>query len=138
MFGGVFGDKLLERKVNNKTFFFPIGKGSINRWKEIETVGSAPEGRFYHGQHYYERGNYIVVFGGRRFPNPAAGVRCDSEFVNEIALLRVDTLTWYKAHFKKELFALKCFPELFSFSSELIDDRIIVFGGMFKTRSYSK
>ena len=138
MFGGVFGENLLERKLNNKTFFFPIGKDALHRWKEIETVGSAPEGRFYHGQHYYERGNYIVVFGGRRLSTPAPDTYYSSEWVNEIALLRLDTLTWHKVHFKKELLSLKCFPHLFNFSSELIDDRIIVFGGMFKTYSQSK
>ena len=49
MFGGVFGDKLGERKMNNKTYFFPIGKGAVHRWKELETTGSPPQARFNHG-----------------------------------------------------------------------------------------
>ena len=50
--------------------FFPIGKGAKHRWKELETKGAAPEGRFHHGMNYYERGNYVIIYGGRRIANP--------------------------------------------------------------------
>ena len=49
MFGGVFGDQLGKRKINNKTFFFPIGKGAVHRWVELQTGGIPPEGRYNHG-----------------------------------------------------------------------------------------
>ena len=72
----------------------------------------------------------MVIFGGRRFANPEPDVIYESEFVNDVALLRVDSLVWYKVRFKAEYEGLAQFPELFNFSSSIIDDRIIIFGGM--------
>jgi len=72
----------------------------------------------------------VVIFGGRRFANPEPDVFYESEFVNDVALLRVDSLVWYKVRFKHEYGGLAQFPELFNFSSSLIDDRVIIFGGM--------
>jgi len=69
MFGGVYGESLLERKVNDKLMFFPIGEDVQHRWIELQTSGIQPEGRYHHAMYYYPRGNYIVLFGGRKFIN---------------------------------------------------------------------
>ena len=70
MFGGVFGRTASEQKLNNKMMFYPIGQESKHRWKVLETKGVDPEGRFHHGMYYYEKGNYVIIFGGRRFAHP--------------------------------------------------------------------
>lgn len=79
---------------------------------------------------FYDKGNYLVVYGGRRFANSSPDVKNDSEFVNSISLLRVDTLEWSLVKYKKDYFSLDSFPELFNFSSALMYDQIVVFGGM--------
>jgi hypothetical protein len=87
---------------------------------------------------FYQKGNYLVVYGGRRFANPTPDVKYDSEFVSSISLLRVDSLEWSLVKYKKGNFSLDSFPELFNFSSALIDDQIVVFGGMQGIYSQSK
>jgi len=64
-------------------------------WKTLETHGKPPDGRFHHCLHYFEQGNLLVVFGGRRFANPSATVHYDSEFIDEVGVLRLDTLNWH-------------------------------------------
>ena len=101
MFGGVFGRSAGEQRLNSKMLFFPIGKGVSYRWRELETHGQGPEGRYHHSMYYYEKGNYVVVFGGRRFANPDPhGKKYSSEFVEGISLLRVDSLEWYEVKYK--------------------------------------
>ena len=80
--------------------FLPIGKGVTYRWRELETKGQGPEGRYHHGMYFYPKGNYIVVFGGRRLANPKPGIVYDSEFVEGISVLRMDSLEWYEVRFK--------------------------------------
>jgi len=65
--------------------------------------------------HYYPKGNYIILFGGRRFANPDPKAHKDSEFVDEVALLKMDSLEWCEVTYKD-----KTFPELFNFSSALV------------------
>ena len=108
----------------------PIGKDVEHKWKEVETSGKPPEGRYHHGMHYYDRGNYIVLFGGRRFSDPEEGHI--SEFVEQICLLKMDTLEWHEVYFRN-----KGFPELYNFASNIINDQMLVFGGMKKDYSYS-
>lgn len=79
-----------------------------------------------------------MVYGGRRFANPAPDIKYDSEFVNSISVLRVDSLEWSLVKYKKDYCSLDSFPELFNFSSALIDDQIVVFGGMQGSYSQSK
>ena len=113
---------------------FPIGKGAKHRWRELETKGAAPEGRFHHGMNYYERGNYVIIYGGRRIANPEPSLMKTatkpSEFVDQVALLRVDSLEWFEVRYKQSNKMINSFPQLYNFSAALIDDQIVVFGGM--------
>ena len=56
--------------------------------------------------HFYDKGNYLVVYGGRRFANPTPDVKYTSEFVNSISVLRVDSLEWSEVKYKKDDFSL--------------------------------
>jgi len=79
--------------------------------------------------YFYHKGNYVVVFGGRRIANPEPGLVYDSEFVDGISLLRCDSLEWFEVKYKQGNVGLG-FPPLYNFSSALIADQIVVFGGM--------
>ena len=94
MFGGLFVDASGERMLNGKLYFLPFGSDKSNRWKEIYTQGKSPEPRFHHAMHYFEAGNYLVLLGGRRLANPAPTVILNSEFVDEICLLKMETMEW--------------------------------------------
>ena len=128
LFGGVFGRSSGEQRLNDKMLFLPIGKGVSYRWRELETHGKGPEGRYHHSIHFYEKGNYVVVFGGRRFAKPDPSVKIDSpeflkaEFVEGISLLRVDSLEWHEVKYKQSNKGDSSFPLLFNFSCSLIED----------------
>jgi len=82
MFGGVIGERASDYQLSNETFFLPIGDNVTRRWRSLPTKGKHPEGRFHHALHYYDKGNIMVVLGGRRFVKIKAEIKYDSEFVN--------------------------------------------------------
>ena len=59
---------------------------------EVYCEGKQPEARFNHSMHWYPRGNYLIVYGGKRFVRDGS----PTEFLNDMHLLRMDTLTWFK------------------------------------------
>lgn len=132
MFGGIYGQSTFERKVNDKLMFLPIGKDVHHKWRELRTTGKKPEGRFHHAMYFYEKGNYLIVLGGRRIADPAPPLIQNSEFVNSIWLLRVDSLEWHYVNCKQNEF-----PQLYNYSSSLSEDKIIIFGGMNNKYMYS-
>lgn len=138
LFGGVCGKSASQQEMNSDIYYFPIGANVVKKWKALETKGQPPESRFHHSMHFYDKGNYLVVYGGRRFANPTPDIKYDSEFVNSISVLRVDSLEWSLVKYKKDYCSYDSFPELFNFSSALIDDQIVVFGGMQGIYSQSK
>ena len=129
MFGGVYGQSRHEKRVNNQLMLLPIGQDVEHKWTPVETSGIPPEGRYQHGMHYYGRGNYIVLFGGRKFSNLDED---PSEFVKEICLLKMDSLEWYEVYLKN-----KTFPEMYNFASTIVNDQIVIFGGMNQDYSYT-
>lgn len=138
-FGGVFGKEASVHRHTNKLFFLPIGTKTPLKWRELETQGKPAEPRYYHQMHFFERGNYLVVYGGKRLTNPEPNQHvAKSEFVSTVSLLRLDTLTWYLAKFKLGGARLDRFPDLYNFSSEMVGDRILIFGGMLGRYSQSK
>jgi len=123
MLGGVFGKNASEQRLNDKIYIYPLGvHSSQQKWYEVETTGKIPEGRFHHAMHFYEKGNLLVVFGGRRFANPEPNVVYNSEFVNKVSVLRVDSMEWFEVKYKSGFRSLDSFPQLYNFSSALIED----------------
>ena len=133
MFGGLFTSPGGERKLNGNLYYLPFGAEKVHRWKEIFTIGKSPEARFHHAMHYFEEGNYMVLLGGRRLANPAPNVILESEFVDEICLLKMDTMEW-----KRVKHAGDSFPRLYNYSSTMMDNQILIFGGMDGSYSLSK
>ena len=88
---------------------------------------------------FYEKGNLLIVYGGKRFANSDPAVKYGkSEFVSSVVVLRMDTLIWYDVKFRDSEGCLKKFPNVYNFSSEIADDKIFIFGGMLDTHSQSK
>lgn len=84
-FGGVRGKKTGEYNISSNVYLLQVGiKNQLPRWKELNCTGKPPEERFHHGMVYYPKGNFLTVFGGRRFVNPSdeSKVTLLSEFVN--------------------------------------------------------
>ena len=98
----------------------------------MKTQGMPPEGRYHHSMHYYRQGGLLVVLGGRRFArtNFYFGGYTQSEFLSQVCVLRVDTLEWFEVKFKQNRDYLDSFPELFDYADCLVDDTILIFGGM--------
>ena len=92
MFGGITGETASESELLDTLYIMQIQKDASPIWREVETKGKPPEARFHHGMNYYPRGNMIVVYAGKRVHHMFTN---DSEFVNEISVLRLDSLEWF-------------------------------------------
>lgn len=60
----VFGGHQKDNGITNDTYILFIGK-SILEWKKIETSGKRPLPRYFHSMNFYEKGNFIIIHGGR-------------------------------------------------------------------------
>lgn len=150
LFGGVRGSTSEDSHVSSCVYLMKVGDPSCSpvTWQEVETKGCPPEGRFHHGFDYYKKGNYLVVYGGRRFvklktraqgggnkarmdkfveANRLQLTSSDSEFVRQVAVLKLDTLEWHEVVFRGQ--GEHC-PDLYNFSASLWGDEILLFGGM--------
>ena len=102
MFGGVRGKTSDDYRLSNAVYVLKIGAVFEEPcWSELETKGKPPVARFHHGMAYYRKGNYIVVYGGRRYAVYTSKERnSDSEFVRQIAVLKMDSLEWLEVKFQ--------------------------------------
>ena len=137
MFGGVTGLTSTERRVNDRLFVLPIGTTNL-RWKEVETTGQTPKGRYHHSMHFYDKGNMLIVYGGKKFALDGPNAEDKTEFVDQVCVLRADTLEWFEIKYMRDSSAMDRFPLLSNFSSAMIDDQIVVFGGMKDVYTQSK
>lgn len=74
----------------------------------------------------------LIVLGGRIFStdNYFTQSPVQTEFLNQICVLRVDTLDWYEVKFKNTRDYIDSFPDLFDYTDCLVEDTILIFGGM--------
>lgn len=60
----VFGGYEKDNGITNDTYIFFMGKTELE-WKKIETIGKKPLPRYFHSTSFYEKGNFIIIHGGR-------------------------------------------------------------------------
>ena len=78
--------------------------------------------------YFFEKGNYIVLFGGRKLVDPKSSIPLATEFVNKVSLLQLSSLEWFSVNFKEN----QDFPELYNYATSRFGDKVIIFGGMNK------
>ena len=92
-------------------------------WKDILTSGQDPPPRYSHTMTYSEEQNTLVVFGGRC---DFAGKKTNfQQILNDIWILFIENLTWYKAHISGSV------PrERFSHAACIVTTTLLIVGGI--------
>ena len=84
----IFGGKSKEDGgLSNQLWILILGKKPLE-WIKPETKGKIPAPRFFHTMNYYERGNYLIIHGGRN------DIISENSALNDTYLLNLENFEW--------------------------------------------
>ena len=117
IFGGKKGDL---KEPSNKMWLLRIGKKYLD-WMEIATLGKPPCPRYLFSMNHYEKGNYIIIHGGKT-------KTLKSEYIlKDTYLFELFRMEWIKVEFG-------CFDDIikprFSHAGIIHKKKLIIFGGV--------
>jgi hypothetical protein len=118
IFGGVKEDGSVSDELNILDL-----SGNNPQWVSPEISGMRPKARVHHSMIFIQNMSVLLVFGGKS--SPCAG---EEVFLNDVSLLRVDTLHWNSV---KVFGDVPC-PRA-GHAMEAIGNRVYIFGGISKT-----
>ena len=119
----IFGGKNKEDGgLSNQLWILLIGRKPLE-WIKPETKGRPPAPRYFHTMNFYERGNYLIIHGGR---NDSVS---ENSALNDTYLLNLENFEWIKAilYSDKENFEILC---RCGHQSITFIDKLIILGGM--------
>ena len=113
----IFGGKISnDGELNNNIYILKIGKKPLE-WAIINTNGSAPCARYDSSLNFYERGNMLIIHGGRNIHN----------VFNDTFILDLFTLNWIEVEYFNR--KIKVPPRYFH-QAIIIKGELYVFGGI--------
>ena len=121
IFGGKISD---EGQINNNLYVLKIGKKPLE-YTIIKTYGNQPCGRYDSSLNFYERGNMIIVHGGRTINGK------HEKGLNDTFILDLFSFNWIEVeYFNKEC---KVLPRYFH-QAIIIKGELYIFGGINKNK----
>ena len=118
----VFGGKSNEDGLSNQLWILLMGKKPLE-WIKVDTKGKPPIARYFHTMNFYERGNYVIIHGGRN------DIFSDKSALNDTFLLNLENFEWLE---------VKLYSNVSNFNvvnrcghqSVIYSDKLIILGGM--------
>ena len=119
----IFGGKSdTEHELSNKLYILILGRKPLD-WIKVEPKGKPPLPRYAHTMNFYERGNYLIIHGGRN------DTLNDNSTLNDTFLLDLENLEWIEVKLYSNInnfsVANRC-----SHQSIIYVDKLIILGGM--------
>ena len=117
----IFGGKISnEGPINNILYVLKIGNKPVE-WGIINTYGNPPCPRYDSSLNFYERGNMLIIHGGRKFKNK-------KEYgLNDTFILDLSTFNWVEV----EYFNKNCkVPRRYFHKAIIIKGELFIFGGI--------
>ena len=117
----IFGGKISnEGPINNNLYVLKIGNKPLE-WEIINTYGNQPCPRYDTSLNFYERGNILIVHGGRKFNN-------EKEYgLNDTFILDLSSFNWVEV----EYFNKNCkVPPRYFHQAIIIKGELFIFGGI--------
>ena len=109
--------------ITNDLYVLVIGKKPCV-WKKLEdTKGVKPSPRYFHSMSYYEKGNLLIIHGGRN------DLSSDSFALNDTFIFDLEFLEWHKVKLYSNIEGFKVMPRC-AHRSVVHNNRLIIFGGM--------
>ena len=121
----IFGGKSKEvgtAGLSNELYVLVVGKKPCI-WKKIEPKGIKPPPRYFHSMSYYEKGNLLIVHGGRN------DLSSDSFALNDTFIFDLEFLQWHKVTLYSSIEGFKVMPRC-AHQSIVHNNKLIIFGGM--------
>ena len=118
----VFGGKTNEDGLSNQLWILLMGKKPLE-WLKVDTKGKPPIARYFHTMNFYERGNYVIIHGGRN------DIFSDKSALNDTFLLNLENFEWLEVKLYSNIsnfnVANRC-----GHQSIIYSDKLIILGGM--------
>ena len=119
----IFGGKSKEESgISNKLWILILGQKNLE-WVLPETSGKPPRPRYHHSMSFYERGNYLIIHGGKNDSMSDNGA-FDDTFVFDLELFE-----WHQVELYSQLTQFKILCR-FGHQSAIYHNKLIIFGGM--------
>ena len=119
----IFGGKSKEEGgLTNQLWILIIGK-QLLEWVRPETKGKPPRPRYFHSMNFYERGNYLIIHGGR---NDTLSENCA---LNDTFLLNLENFEWMQVNLYSDINNF-IIPGRYGHQSIVFADKLIILGGM--------
>ena len=119
----IFGGKSKEEGgLSNQLWILITGKKPME-WVQPETKGKPPSPRFFHSMNYYEKGNFLIVHGGRN------DSMSDSSALNDTYLFDLENFDWVKVTLYSQLIGFKILNRC-GHKSIIFGNKLIIVGGM--------
>lgn len=109
--------------LSNDLYVLVVGKKPCF-WKRFDDAkGVKPPPRYFHSMSYYERGNFLIIHGGRNDLNN------DSFALNDTFIFDLEFLEWHRVVLYSNIEGFKVMPRC-AHKSVVHNNRLIIFGGM--------
>jgi hypothetical protein len=119
----IFGGKSKEEGgLSNKMWILLIGQKQL-RWVSPEIKGKPPSPRYFHSMNYYDKGNMLVVHGGR---NDAVS---DSCALDDTFIFDLENFEWMEVTLYSQLNSFKVLHRC-AHKGVIYSNKLIIFGGM--------
>ena len=119
----IFGGKIKEEGgLSNKIWILLIGQ-KILRWINPEVKGKPPSPRYFHSMNYYDKGNILIIHGGRNDIVSDTSALCDT-FVFDL-----ENFEWMQVTLYSQLSKFKVLSRC-AHQSVIFGNKLIILGGM--------
>ena len=119
----VFGGKSKEEGgISNKLWILTIGQ-KLLEWNLAETKGTPPRPRYNHSMSFYERGNFLIIHGGRN------DLMSDTIAFDDTFVLDLEFFEWFKVELYSQFDKFKVLSRC-GHQSSIYGNKLIIFGGM--------
>ena len=119
----IFGGKTKEEGgLTNQLWILITGKKPLE-WVQPQTKGKPPSPRYFHSMSFYERGNFLIIHGGR---NDAMS---ESSALNDTYVFDLENFDWFKVELYSEMRGFKILNRC-GHQSVVYSNKLIIVGGM--------
>ena len=92
-------------------------------WVQPETKGKPPSPRYFHSMNYYEKGNFVIIHGGRN------DTMSESSALNDTYIFDLENFDWVKITLYSQLTGFKILSRC-GHQSVIFANKMIIVGGM--------
>ena len=119
----IFGGKMKEEGgLSNQLWILVTGKKTLE-WVQPQTKGKTPTPRYFHSMSFYEKGNFLIIHGGRN------DLMSESSALNDTYIFDLENFDWLKVELYSEIRGFKVLNRC-GHQSVIYSNKLIIVGGM--------